>query len=139
VLASPLQHESVVDISKCAQIKVTGTGTSKGSNYVSFPGAYQANDPGITVSIYDSKGQPYPASYKIPGPAPLTCSANENGSGTDTGSGGDTTPSEPEEETPSSPGAALYAQCGGLTWTGPTTCMEGTCKASGDYYSQCVP
>lgn len=59
---------------ECAQIKVTGSGTSQGSNYVSFPGAYKANDPGVQVSIYDNKGQPYPPNgYKIPGPAPLQC------------------------------------------------------------------
>jgi cellulase len=29
---------------ECAQIRVTGSGTNKGSNFVSFPGAYKAND-----------------------------------------------------------------------------------------------
>ena len=34
-----------------------------------------------------------------------------------------------------------YGQCGGLNYTGPTTCVEGyTCvKAAGDYYYQCQP
>ncbi|KAJ3056895.1 hypothetical protein HK097_003055 [Rhizophlyctis rosea] len=36
-------------------------------------------------------------------------------------------------------GAALYGQCGGRGWTGPTTCRQGTCRASGEYYSQCLP
>ncbi|KAJ3047548.1 hypothetical protein HK097_011443 [Rhizophlyctis rosea] len=35
-------------------------------------------------------------------------------------------------------GAALYGQCGGKNWTGPTTCAQGTCKFSNDYYSQCL-
>jgi cellulase len=125
------------DFRQCAQIKVTGTGTSKGSNFVSFPGAYQANDPGIVVSIYDSKGNPYPSSYKIPGPAPLVCSASENGSGSGSDSGSGTTP--PVSEAPSGSGAALYAQCGGTGWTGAKGCIEGTCTPSGDYYSQCLP
>lgn len=35
---------------------------------------------------------------------------------------------------------AAYGQCGGIGWTGATTCVSGfTCTASGDYYSQCVP
>lgn len=34
--------------------------------------------------------------------------------------------------------AALYGQCGGTGWTGPTCCSSGTCKASGSYYSQCL-
>lgn len=33
-----------------------------------------------------------------------------------------------------------WAQCGGIGWTGGTTCVSGyTCKYSNDYYSQCVP
>ncbi|EPS35293.1 hypothetical protein H072_11359 [Dactylellina haptotyla CBS 200.50] len=35
--------------------------------------------------------------------------------------------------------AAAYGQCGGITWTGPTTCVSGwTCVYSNDYYSQCL-
>lgn len=117
---------------ECAQIRVTGSGSNKGSNFVSFPGAYKANDPGIQVSIYDTKGQPYPASYKIPGPEPLSCSGGGGSSG-----GGDSGSTQPAPSTGA--GAALYGQCGGLTWTGPTTCAEGTCKANGEHYSQCVP
>ncbi|KAF2875207.1 glycoside hydrolase [Massariosphaeria phaeospora] len=60
---------------ECAQIRVTGSGTNKGSSFVSFPGAYKANDPGIQLSIYDTKGTPYMGgkTYTIPGPAPLQC------------------------------------------------------------------
>lgn len=36
-------------------------------------------------------------------------------------------------------GASLYGQCGGKSWTGPTTCAQGTCKVSNDFYSQCLP
>ncbi|KAI0433304.1 glycosyl hydrolase family 61-domain-containing protein [Xylaria sp. FL1042] len=32
----------------------------------------------------------------------------------------------------------LYGQCGGVNWTGATTCAEGTCTEYNDYYSQCV-
>ncbi|KAG9004807.1 hypothetical protein FRB94_002056 [Tulasnella sp. JGI-2019a] len=35
--------------------------------------------------------------------------------------------------------SALYGQCGGLTWTGPTTCSSGVCTYSNPYYSQCLP
>ncbi|KJA26910.1 carbohydrate-binding module family 1 protein [Hypholoma sublateritium FD-334 SS-4] len=34
--------------------------------------------------------------------------------------------------------AALYGQCGGIGWTGPTTCAQGTCQATNSYYSQCL-
>ncbi|CUA75933.1 hypothetical protein RSOLAG22IIIB_01936 [Rhizoctonia solani] len=34
----------------------------------------------------------------------------------------------------------LYAQCGGIGWTGGTTCASGAmCTKYNDYYSQCVP
>ncbi|QRV72290.1 beta-1,4-D-glucan cellobiohydrolase [Ceratobasidium sp. AG-Ba] len=41
--------------------------------------------------------------------------------------------------TASTGGAAHYAQCGGIGWTGPTTCVSPyTCVKSNDYYSQCL-
>lgn len=34
----------------------------------------------------------------------------------------------------------LYSQCGGIGWTGATTCVSGAvCTVSNDYYSQCLP
>ncbi|PGH13498.1 hypothetical protein AJ79_03628 [Helicocarpus griseus UAMH5409] len=51
----------------CAQVKVTGGGSASPST-VKIPGVYPANDPGIVLNIYDQSGQPYPASYQIPGP-----------------------------------------------------------------------
>ncbi|KAF8079251.1 CEL4a mannanase [Lyophyllum atratum] len=34
----------------------------------------------------------------------------------------------------------LYAQCGGIGWTGDTTCVSGAiCIKQNDYYSQCLP
>ncbi|KDQ55158.1 glycoside hydrolase family 5 protein [Jaapia argillacea MUCL 33604] len=36
--------------------------------------------------------------------------------------------------------AVLYGQCGGLNWTGATTCVAGAvCTYSNAYYSQCLP
>ncbi|KAH7138272.1 endoglucanase II [Dendryphion nanum] len=59
----------------CAHINVSGSGTKTGDQTVSFPGAYQANHPGILVSIYDKTGQPKGngSPYQIPGPAVLKC------------------------------------------------------------------
>ncbi|GKT93849.1 endoglucanase II [Colletotrichum tofieldiae] len=123
---------------ECAQIRVTGSGNNAGSNFVSFPGAYAASHPGILVSIYDNTGKPTNGgrAYSIPGPAVITCSG-----------GGSNSPPPASNPPPSSPppsnggGAAapLYGQCGGQGWTGATTCASGTCKASGEFYSQCLP
>ncbi|KAG8736715.1 Beta-glucosidase cel3A [Ceratobasidium sp. 428] len=34
----------------------------------------------------------------------------------------------------------MYAQCGGIGWTGGTTCVSGaTCNKINDYYYQCLP
>lgn len=36
--------------------------------------------------------------------------------------------------------SATWGQCGGIGWTGPTTCVAGTqCVVLNDYYSQCQP
>ncbi|KAJ6579136.1 glycoside hydrolase family 3 protein [Mycena vulgaris] len=35
--------------------------------------------------------------------------------------------------------AVLWGQCGGMGWTGPTTCSEGVCTVSNAFYSQCLP
>ncbi|TFK61437.1 SGNH hydrolase [Pluteus cervinus] len=36
--------------------------------------------------------------------------------------------------------APSWGQCGGQTWSGPTTCAGGyVCKISNEWYSQCVP
>ncbi|KAK0732470.1 SGNH hydrolase-type esterase domain-containing protein [Apiosordaria backusii] len=34
--------------------------------------------------------------------------------------------------------AALYGQCGGQGFQGPTCCSQGTCRASNQWYSQCL-
>ncbi|KAF2831558.1 glycoside hydrolase family 61 protein-like protein [Ophiobolus disseminans] len=51
----------------CAQVEVTGGGNGKPAPLVAFPGAYNANDPGLRWSYY-----PIPTSYIAPGPAVWT-------------------------------------------------------------------
>lgn len=36
----------------CHQLEVTGSGTTAPSDLVSFPGAYAADDPGVTYDAY---------------------------------------------------------------------------------------
>ncbi|GKT51165.1 putative endo-beta-1,4-glucanase D [Colletotrichum spaethianum] len=123
---------------ECAQIRVTGSGNKVGSEFVSFPGAYAASHPGILVSIYDNTGKPTNGgrAYSIPGPAIITCSG-----------GGSNLPPPASNPSPSIPPpsnsggstAPLYGQCGGQGWAGATTCASGSCKATNEYYSQCLP
>ncbi|KAH5670374.1 hypothetical protein HBI21_187020 [Parastagonospora nodorum] len=53
----------------CAQLEVTGGGSTAPKNLVAFPGAYSATDPGILINI----NYPIPTSYKNPGPDTFTC------------------------------------------------------------------
>ncbi|TQN64860.1 putative endo-beta-1,4-glucanase D [Colletotrichum shisoi] len=53
----------------CAQVSVSGGGSTIPTGLVSFPGAYKSTDPGILFQLY----WPTPTSYTNPGPAPLTC------------------------------------------------------------------
>jgi hypothetical protein len=62
------------------------------------------------------------------------------------GSGGDggtpTTTSSTPEPTGGNGGGGdcspLWGQCGGDGWAGPNCCSQGTCKASNQWYSQCL-
>jgi hypothetical protein len=53
----------------CAQLNVSGGGSTSPKNLVAFPGAYSATDPGILINI----NYPIPTSYKNPGPDTFTC------------------------------------------------------------------
>lgn len=53
----------------CAQLEVTGGGSTEPSQKVAFPGAYSASDPGILINI----NYPVPTSYQNPGPAVFSC------------------------------------------------------------------
>jgi len=58
----------------CANIEITGTGTSTPSTTVSFPGAYSATDPGILLNIYNGSIPNNDLKpYTIPGPTVFTC------------------------------------------------------------------
>ncbi|KAK0662085.1 glycosyl hydrolase family 61-domain-containing protein, partial [Cercophora samala] len=125
---------------ECAQIEVTGSGTNTGSNFVSFPGAYTADHPGILVSIYDLQGRPTNGgrAYTIPGPAPITCSGGSNPNPNPQPTSAAPAP-QPTGGNGGGAGAPLYGQCGGQGYTGPTTCAQGTCTASNQWYSMLSP
>ena len=44
---------------------------------------------------------------------------------------------EPTEDA-SAGSVAMWGQCGGINYTGPTACAAGTCTEMNPYYSQCV-
>ncbi|KAJ2926562.1 hypothetical protein H1R20_g10531, partial [Candolleomyces eurysporus] len=94
---------------ECAQINVTGGGSSTGTDFVNFPGAYAANHPGVTINIYSNSvpnnaGRP----YSIPGPPVLKCPAGGNQPAPTTAPA----PTSTAAPVPSQPanGAALYVR-----------------------------
>lgn len=139
----------------CYQISVTGGGSANPPT-VTFPGAYKASDPGILVNIHGSMSTyiaPGPAVYaggvtRTPGSgqclgceqtcapgsapsatvssAPAPTSGNGGGNGGDNGGGN------------SGCQVQRWGQCGGIGYTGCTSCVSGsTCRANNEYYSQC--
>jgi hypothetical protein len=123
-----------------------------------FPGAYKATDPYANFSIYNGR-----KAFPMPGPAVWTGGA-ASGSGSTTPAKEEAAPvvtsvaatsvvakpttmvtvtrpaATPAPATPAAPaagGAALYAQCGGIGFTGAKSCAVGTCKFANDWYSQC--
>ncbi|CAL1710435.1 unnamed protein product [Somion occarium] len=131
---------------ECAQIQITGGGSQAPTSdeLVSFPGAYSASDPGLTVDLYANNAKTE-TTYIIPGP-PLY------GSGTGAPAPAPPTTAAPTSTSlPSSTVAppsttstaagtiAQYGQCGGSGYTGPTGCAAPfTCQKLNDYYSQCL-
>ncbi|KAF3315445.1 hypothetical protein TWF173_003365 [Orbilia oligospora] len=138
----------------CAQLQITNGGSCS-PNYFSIPGHISATDPGITVNIYSNFN-----SYTFPGPAVQACNGGGGGNPTTTAArtttaaqttlvtrtttaattARTTTTAARTTTTPagSTGGSPLYGQCGGIGWTGPTSCSQGTCKELNAYYSQCV-
>ncbi|KAF9046518.1 endoglucanase II [Panaeolus papilionaceus] len=121
---------------ECAQVEITGGGSTTPANTVSFPGAYSGSDPGVRFNLYSGQ-----TSYPIPGPSVFSCSGN-NPAPTTQQPQPTTTSSKPNPTTSSPPTGGTvpqYGQCGGIGYTGATTCVSPyKCVKSNDYYSQCL-
>lgn len=109
---------------ECAQLKIEGPGGGTPGPLVKIPGLYKTNDPGLVYNKWTSN----PAKYIMPGPSVWS----DNGQNP-------TNPTNPTNPPSNGSGAPLYGQCGGEGWTGPTSCAQGSCKASNQWYSQCLP
>ncbi|KAL7268808.1 hypothetical protein RUND412_008556 [Rhizina undulata] len=119
---------------ECAQLTVTGGGSTQPATY-SIPGIYASTDPGITFNLYAST-----ISYTIPGPAVFSCS----GSGSSSAAAGTTAAATATTAAATTAAAttsavtgtvAQWGQCGGVSYTGATTCQSGyTCVVLNDYY-----
>ncbi|KAH7029882.1 fungal cellulose binding domain-containing protein [Microdochium trichocladiopsis] len=117
----------------CVQVKVQGGGSGTPGPLVKFPGAYKASDGYANFSVYNGH-----KSFPFPGPA--VWSGGSSGGGGGGGNGGGNTGGGGGSGGGGGGGscAALYGQCGGEGWAGAKCCSAGTCKASNQYYSQCL-
>ncbi|EJT78003.1 hypothetical protein GGTG_03106 [Gaeumannomyces tritici R3-111a-1] len=131
---------------ECAQIEVTGNGNGRPGPMVKIPGLYDSNDPALRYFIYGARNYPYTNVGKH-----AVWTGGNGGGGSNTSPApnnpapNNPAPNNPAPNEPSRPpsggaGAAapLWGQCGGSGWNGATRCSEGSCKASNEWYSQCV-
>ncbi|KAI1846648.1 hypothetical protein JX265_009049 [Neoarthrinium moseri] len=105
------------------------------------PGAARGSCPttsGVPADVEANQGSSTVVYSNIKfGPIGSTFSSSGSGNG----GSPTTTTTAPSTTTTSGTGAgaAKYAQCGGIGWTGATTCVSGaTCTKVNDYYSQCL-
>ncbi|KAH8176946.1 glycosyl hydrolase family 61 domain-containing protein [Sarocladium implicatum] len=154
---------------QCINLEITGSGSEQPAGVVAtelytaddagiFFNPYEANlsyeIPGPANSFDSgSGGSPSPApSTPAGGDEPATPSASpaEPPAGDNTAAPSPTTlatstraQASPTAQPPANGGevgaVALYGQCGGIEYTGATTCAEGSCKKLNDYYHQCYP
>ncbi|KAG8877849.1 hypothetical protein FRB98_006520, partial [Tulasnella sp. 332] len=134
---------------ECAQIQVVGGGTlaPTAAELVSFPGAYSQTDPGIDIDVYSTTAQTQ-TTYIIPGPPLYAGASGSTGTGNPTTTSKSSTTSvqvttstpttkpstttssttssttHPVTTTTSTGTVPEYGQCGGVGWTGSTTCAS---------------
>ncbi|KAI0751157.1 glycosyl hydrolase family 61-domain-containing protein [Daedaleopsis nitida] len=134
---------------ECAQIQITGGGSRAptADELVSFPGAYSASDPGLTVNLYTNEALS-DSTYIIPGPplygqgtgspAPPPRDSQQHIPQTSVPAPPPTTTAS---STPTAPAGTVqqFGQCGGIGYSGPTGCVSPfACHAVNDYYAQCL-
>jgi len=103
-----------------------------------YPVNASATAPGVARgTCATTSGNPTQVESQTPGASVVFSNIKFGPIGSTFSSGGST--SAPPPPTGGSGGAAHYAQCGGIGWTGATTCVSPyTCTELNDYYSQCL-
>lgn len=110
-----------------------GSGGGRPGPMVKIPGLYDSNDPALRFFIYGARSYPY-----------TNVGKHSVWTGGNVGGGSSNPPTSQPSNPPASGGgggsgtAALWAQCGGEGYSGPTRCASGSCKVSNQWYSQCV-
>ncbi|KAB8292365.1 hypothetical protein EYC80_008102 [Monilinia laxa] len=132
--ASSQAAATSVPASDTVVVTVTPSATSAPSATTSpvVPTTLKSSDVD-TSSVAPATSSKAPASSLPPYPTTFATSASSTvaSTGFASGTGG--------AAYPSSTTVAAYYQCGGINWTGPTTCVEGThCQYQNPFYYQCI-
>lgn len=147
---------------ECAQVTVINGGAGTPGPLVSIPGWVKGDEPGYTVNIYNGL-----TSYVTPGPGVWADQGTGSNAASPAVAPPVVAPSQavapipvsvamppaqvptvfalPPVQAPTQAASVVgavvqkYGQCGGINYKGSTNCASGTtCKAMGDYYSQCT-
>ncbi|KIM21094.1 carbohydrate-binding module family 1 protein [Serendipita vermifera MAFF 305830] len=101
------------------------------------PAELEAASPNSSVTFSNIKFGPIGSTYASSG----TLTTTQGGATTTTRTPTTTTTTTRPTTTsnPTTGGAQQWGQCGGVTWTGPTSCVSPfTCTKLNDYYYQCL-
>ncbi|RDW71739.1 glucanase-5 [Coleophoma crateriformis] len=115
----------------------TGPGSARGTcpTTSGSPTDVEANSPNSYVVYSNIKIGPLGSTFAS-GSAPVGSSSSSTLATSTTSKPVSTSTSSASPTTSTVP---KYGQCGGISYTGPTTCVAGTtCVKSSDYYSQCL-
>ncbi|KAF8324032.1 hypothetical protein DL93DRAFT_2070245 [Clavulina sp. PMI_390] len=127
--------------------------TQLNSYVIPGPTPYASASPAVATTAYPTTATWNTAGQ--PSAVPTTCAGGGGGGGTTSKATTSTSTTKATGTTTTTKGttttttsatssatgtAALYGQCGGIGWTGPTVCVAGSkCTYSSAYYSQCLP
>ncbi|ORY68870.1 glycoside hydrolase family 7 protein [Pseudomassariella vexata] len=127
--ANMLWLDSTYPVGSTAEGAARGTcATTSG-----VPSDVEKNNPSASVKYSNIKFGPIGSTFNSAGSASGSSSSSTPGATTKPTS---TTTSSTSGATGTAP---KWAQCGGIGYTGPTTCVAGTtCTVSNEYYSQCL-
>jgi len=103
---------------------------------------YATSSTGGSVTVQEFQLDTGSGTAPSPVPGGGSSTTATSSTGTTTTSSTTTTTTTTSTSTTSAPTggscSALYGQCGGSGYSGPTCCSSGTCKYSNDWYSQCL-
>ncbi|KAI0858211.1 glycosyl hydrolase family 61-domain-containing protein [Xylaria cubensis] len=140
VSSTVAQSSSAITASATATV---GSGSGSGSGSTSAAATTTTAAAQTTTSAAapsSTTAQATTSSSSAPAQQTTTLVTSTRAASTTSATAPSTTVASTTTKTQTGPVAAqtLYGQCGGMNWSGPSACAEGTCTQYNPYYSQCV-